>query len=73
MIYFLTLKGVARNKLDELRRVNITPFEIPIPQNSEYDMINNVMWHVRQTGFMRTCWESKGQVERVIYTYGLAV
>ena len=33
----------------------------------------NVMWHVRQTGFMRTCWVSKGQVERVIYTYGLAV
>lgn len=33
----------------------------------------NVMWHVRQTEFMRTCWESKGQVERVIYTYRLAV
>lgn len=43
MIYFLTLKGVARNKLDELRRVNITPFEIPIPQNSEYDMMNNLI------------------------------
>ena len=33
----------------------------------------NVMWHVRQTGFMRTCWESKGQAERVVYTYGLVV
>ena len=33
----------------------------------------NIMCHVRQTSFMRTCWESKGQVERVIYTYGLAV
>lgn len=33
----------------------------------------NVMWHVRQADFMRSCWESKGQVERVIYTYGLAV
>ena len=33
----------------------------------------NVMWHVRQAGFMRTCWGSKGQAERVIYTYGLAV
>ena len=33
----------------------------------------NIMCHVRQTDFMRTCWESKGQVERVIYTYGLAV
>lgn len=33
----------------------------------------NVMWHVRQADFMRTCWESKGQAERVVYTYGLAV
>lgn len=33
----------------------------------------NVMWHVRQADFMRSCWESKGQVERVVYTYGLAV
>ena len=33
----------------------------------------NILCHVRQTEFMRTCWESKGQVERVIYTYGLAV
>ena len=32
-----------------------------------------VMWHVRQTGFMRTCWESKGQVERITYQYALAV
>ena len=32
-----------------------------------------LMWHVRQADFMRTCWESKGQVERVVYTYGLAV
>ncbi len=28
---------------------------------------------VRQTGFMQSCRESKGQVERVIYTYGLAI
>ena len=33
----------------------------------------NIMCHVRQTAFMRACWESKGQVEIVIYTYGLAV
>ena len=33
----------------------------------------NIMCHVRQTAFMRTKWESKGQVERVIYTYRLAV
>jgi hypothetical protein len=33
----------------------------------------NIMCHVRQTDFMRTNWESKGQVERVVYTYGLAV
>ena len=33
----------------------------------------NVMWHVRQADFMRSCWESKGQVDRVVYTYGVAV
>lgn len=33
----------------------------------------NVMCHVRQTAFMRTSWRERGQVERVIYTYGLAV
>lgn len=32
-----------------------------------------VMWHVRQAGFMRSCWESKGQVERITYQYALAV
>ena len=32
-----------------------------------------VMWHVRQTGFMRSCWTSRKQIERVVYTYGLAV
>ena len=33
----------------------------------------NVMWHVRQADFMRSCWESKGQVERITYQYALAV
>ena len=33
----------------------------------------NVMWHVRQIDFMRTNWESKGQVERITYQYALAV
>ena len=33
----------------------------------------NVMCHIRQTAFMRTSWRERGQVERVIYTYGLAV
>ena len=33
----------------------------------------NIMCHVRQTAFMRTSWRERGQVERVIYTYGLAV
>ena len=33
----------------------------------------NVMWHVRQAGFMRSCWTSRKQIERVVYTYGLAV
>ena len=33
----------------------------------------NVMWHVRQIDFMRSCWESKSQVERITYQYALAV
>ena len=33
----------------------------------------NVMWHVRQTGFMRSSWRERGQVERITYQYGLAV
>ena len=33
----------------------------------------NVMGHVRQIDFMRTNWESKGQVERITYQYALAV
>ena len=33
----------------------------------------NVMWHVRQTGFMRTNWESKGQADMITYQYALAV
>ena len=33
----------------------------------------NVMWRVRQAGFMRSSWTSRKQIERVVYTYGLAV
>ena len=33
----------------------------------------NVMWHVRQTAFMRTNWESKGQADMITYQYALAV
>ena len=33
----------------------------------------NVMCPVRQTDFMRSCWTSRKQIERVVYTYGLAV
>ena len=33
----------------------------------------NVMWHVRQTAFMRACWESKGQADMITYQYALAV
>ena len=33
----------------------------------------NVMWHVRQVDFTRSCWTSRKQIERVVYTYGLAV
>ena len=33
----------------------------------------NVMWHVRQTDFMRSSSASKEQIGRVVYTYGLAV
>ena len=33
----------------------------------------NVMWHVRQTDFMRTSWASKEQIESVTYQYSLTV
>ena len=33
----------------------------------------NVMWHVRQTGFMRSSWCERGQVERITYQYALAI
>ena len=33
----------------------------------------NVMWHVRQTDFMRSSWASREQVERITYQYALAV
>lgn len=33
----------------------------------------NIMCHVRQTEFMRSSWTSRKQIERVVYTYGLAV
>ena len=33
----------------------------------------NIMCHVRQTGFMRTNWESIGQADRITYQYALAV
>ena len=33
----------------------------------------NVMWHVRQTDFMRANWHNRQQIERVIYTYALAM
>ena len=33
----------------------------------------NVMWHVRQTGFMRSNWFNKQQIEMVTYRYSLAV
>ena len=33
----------------------------------------NVMWRVRQTAFMRTNWESKGQADMITYQYALAV
>ena len=33
----------------------------------------NVMWHVRQTDFMRSSWRERGQVERITYQYALAV
>ena len=33
----------------------------------------NVMWHVRQTDFMRSSWVSREQVERITYQYALAV
>ena len=32
-----------------------------------------VMWHVRQAGFMRSSWTSRKQIERGVYTSGLAV
>ena len=53
----------------------VDDFDVFVCDNSKpYSfIINKLMWHVRQADFMRTCWESKGQVERVIYTYGLAV
>ena len=35
--------------------------------------VEDISRDVRQADFMRSCWESQGQVERVIYTYGLAV
>ncbi len=33
----------------------------------------NIMCHVRQTGFMRTNWHYKQQIEMVTYKYSLAV
>ncbi len=33
----------------------------------------NVMWHVRQTDFMRSSWCERGQVEKITYQYALAV
>lgn len=33
----------------------------------------NIMCPVRQVEFMRANWHNKGQIERVIYTYALAV
>ena len=33
----------------------------------------NVMWHVRQIGFMRSSWGERGQVERITYQYALAI
>ena len=33
----------------------------------------NVMWHVRQTEFMRSSWCERGKVERITYQYALAV
>ena len=33
----------------------------------------NIMCHVRQTAFMRTNWESKGQADMITYQYALAV
>ena len=33
----------------------------------------NVMWHVRQTVFMRCSRTSRGQTEKITYRYGLVV
>lgn len=33
----------------------------------------NIMCPVRQTVFMRSKWENRGQIKRIVYTYGLAV
>ena len=33
----------------------------------------NIMCHVRQTDFMRSNWESKGQSDMITYQYALAV
>ncbi len=33
----------------------------------------NIMCPVRQTDFMRSNWESKGQADRITYQYALAV
>lgn len=33
----------------------------------------NIMCHVRQTGFMRSNWTNKQQIEMVTYRYSLAV
>ncbi len=33
----------------------------------------NIMCHVRQTAFMRSNWESKGQADLITYQYALAV
>ena len=33
----------------------------------------NIMCPVRQTEYTRAKWQSKGQFERVVYTYALAV
>lgn len=38
-----------------------------------FAVINNIMCHVRQTGFMRSNWTNKQQIEMVTYRYSLAV
>ena len=74
----------ARQAMDQFKMQSANEVGVNLKQGYNGDLSSreagsvggqmvNVMWHVRQTGFMRTCWESKGQVERVVYTYGLVV